>query len=169
MAVGEIGIDLYWEKKWLSQQIEAFELQCQWAAAYGLPVVIHARESIDILIELVGKQPAESRRGVFHCFTGTEKQAAEIVEQGYYLGIGGVVTYKSSGLREVLKSVPVDRILLETDSPYLAPVPYRAKRNESAYLVNIARQVAEVYGLGLDELAEITTRNAVNLFRLPVD
>lgn len=169
VAVGEIGIDLYWEKKWLSQQIEAFELQCQWAAAYGLPVVIHARESIDILIELVGKQPAESRRGVFHCFTGTEKQAAEIVEQGYYLGIGGVVTYKSSGLREVLKSVPVDRILLETDSPYLAPVPYRAKRNESAYLVNIARQVAEVYGLGLDELAEITTRNAVNLFRLPVD
>lgn len=169
IAVGEIGIDLYWEKKWLSQQIEAFEVQCQWAAEYELPVVIHARDSIDILIDLVAKQSPASRKGVFHCFTGTEEQAAKIVELGYYLGIGGVVTYKSSDLRQVLKSVPVDRILLETDSPYLAPVPYRGKRNESAYLINIARQVADVYGVNLDEIASLTTRNAVELFKLPVD
>jgi TatD DNase family protein len=169
IAVGEIGIDLYWEKKWLSQQIEAFEVQCQWAAEYELPVVIHARDSIDILIDLVAKQSPASRKGVFHCFTGTEEQAVKIVELGYYLGIGGVVTYKSSDLRQVLKSVPVDRILLETDSPYLAPVPYRGKRNESAYLINIARQVAEVYGVNLDEIASLTTRNAVDLFKLPID
>lgn len=168
VAVGEIGIDLYWEKRWLSQQIEAFEMQCQWAADYELPVVIHARESIDILIDLVSRQSSASRRGVFHCFTGTEEQAAKIIELGYYLGIGGVATYKSSDLRQVLKTVPADRILLETDSPYLSPVPYRGKRNESAYLVDIARQIAEVYETGIDEIARITTQNAVNLFKLAV-
>jgi TatD DNase family protein len=144
-------------------------MQCQWAADYELPVVIHARESIDILIDLVSRQSSASRRGVFHCFTGTEEQAAKIIELGYYLGIGGVATYKSSDLRQVLKTVPADRILLETDSPYLSPVPYRGKRNESAYLVNIARQIAEVYETDIAEIARITTQNAVNLFKLAVD
>ncbi len=163
VAVGEIGIDLYWDKSTLDLQIEAFELQCDWALEKKLPVAIHSRDSTHVLLDILKKRKANPR-GVFHCFTGSPEEAAEILKLGFYLGIGGVVTYKNTHLRDTLKSVSLDRIVLETDAPYLPPVPYRGKRNESAYTKIVAETLCSVYEKGLDEIAAITTKNAADLF-----
>ncbi len=163
-AIGEIGIDLYWDKTFVDQQVEAFELQIQWAKDMDLPVVIHCRDSMDMVIDLVGKHPGGTVRGVFHCFTGSLDQANRIIDMGFFLGIGGVLTFKNSGLAEVLSGLDIDHIVLETDSPYLAPVPYRGKRNEPSYLEQIAEKLAQVKECSVQEVKDATTNNATKLF-----
>ena len=163
IAVGEIGLDLYWDKSTLDIQKEAFELQCDWAIEKQLPVAIHSRDSTHILIELLKKRKNKPR-GVFHCFTGSLEEANEILKLGFYVGIGGVVTYKNTHLRDTLKHLPLDKIVLETDAPYLPPVPFRGKRNESAYTKLVAETLCSVYEKGLEEIADVTTQNAKDLF-----
>jgi TatD DNase family protein len=163
VAVGEIGLDLYWDKSTLDIQKEAFELQCDWAIEKQLPVAIHSRDSTHILIELLKKRKNKPR-GVFHCFTGSLEEANEILKLGFYVGIGGVVTYKNTHLRDTLKHLPLDKIVLETDAPYLPPVPFRGKRNESAYTKLVAETLCSVYEKGLEEIAAVTTQNAKDLF-----
>ena len=163
IAVGEIGLDLYWDKSTLDIQKEAFELQCDWAIEKQLPVAIHSRDSTHILIELLKKRKNKPR-GVFHCFTGSLEEANEILKLGFYVGIGGVVTYKNTHLRDTLKHLPLDKIVLETDAPYLPPVPFRGKRNESAYTKLVAETLCSVYEKGLEEIAAVTTQNAKDLF-----
>jgi TatD DNase family protein len=163
-AIGEIGTDLYWDKTLIDQQKEAFVIQCGWARQYDLPIVIHCRESMDLTIDLVESLKDEKLRGVFHCFTGNADQARRIFELGFFLGIGGVATFKNGGLDTVLPSVGVEGLVLETDSPYLAPVPYRGKRNEPSYIPVVAQKVSELTGLSLADVAEITTGNANQLF-----
>lgn len=165
VAVGEIGIDLHWDKSTLDIQKEAFQIQCDWAIEKNLPIAIHSRESTPILIEILKKRK-ENPRGVFHCFTGSLEEANEIIKLGFYLGIGGVVTYKNTNLRDTLKQISLNKIVLETDSPYLPPVPYRGKRNESAYTKLIAETLCTVYEKGLKEIADITTQNAKTLFEI---
>jgi TatD DNase family protein len=166
VAVGEIGIDLYWDKTTLDIQKDAFIIQCQWAVDRKLPVAIHARDSIDILIKILQEEVKGELTGVFHCFGGDIDQAKAIEELGFYLGIGGVVTFKNTKLRDVLVSVSIDRIMVETDAPYLAPVPYRGKRNESSYLKQIISTLAEVYSTTPAEISAITTANALKLFKI---
>ncbi len=164
IAIGEIGTDLYWDRTYWPQQQEAFKIQVGWAAEKDLPVVIHCRESIDETIELAASLALPSYKGVFHCFTGTLEQARVITDMGFYLGIGGVATFKNGNLDEVLKEIPLNKILLETDSPYLAPVPHRGKRNEPAYVRLVAEKIASVRSVGLDEVIGETTRNCESLF-----
>lgn len=158
-AIGEIGIDYYWDKDFTSEQVEAFDRQCRLAEELGLPVLIHCREGLSTVLELfdsLGKVP----RGVFHSFGGTADDVEAIRRRGdFYFGINGIVTFKNSRLRDVLPAIGLDRILLETDSPYLAPVPMRGRRNESAYIVHIAEYVARVFGVTVDEVARITSSN----------
>ena len=163
VAVGEIGIDLFWDKTTLEIQKEAFEIQCDWAIEKNLPVAIHSRDSTHVLIEILKKRK-QNPRGVFHCFTGSLEEANEILKLGFYLGIGGVLTYKNTHLRDTLKHIPLEKIVLETDSPYLPPVPYRGKRNESAYTKIVAETLCLVYEKGLDEIASVTSQNAHALF-----
>jgi len=163
-AVGEMGIDLYWDKTFFTQQQEAFRFQVSLALETGLPIVIHSRESFDEIFALLEETWKPGLRGVFHCFTGNLDQAEHIIALGFKLGIGGVLTYKNSGLKDVIKDIPLEHLLLETDAPFLAPVPYRGTRNESAYIHNIARVLAEAKNVGLEEVAEITTRNTIELF-----
>jgi len=166
VAIGEIGMDLHWDKSYQAQQEEAFRRQCAWAIAYDLPICIHARKAIDELLELIDEIDDPKLRGVFHCFTGDVKQATHAVERGFYLGIGGVVTFKNGGLEPVLRELPRERILLETDSPYLAPVPKRGKRNETAYLPFVAQKVAELWETSTEVVARQTNQNAWQLFEL---
>ncbi|MEM9529107.1 MAG: TatD family hydrolase, partial [Bacteroidota bacterium] len=166
VAIGEIGMDLYWDKSFRQQQEVAFLRQCSWAIDYNLPICIHAREAIDELLELIERVNNPKLRGVFHCFTGNIDQAGKAIELGFYLGIGGVATFKNGGLEPVLKTVPHNRILLETDAPYLAPVPKRGKRNETAYLPYVAEKVAELWETSLAEVSRQTNRNAWQLFEL---
>ncbi len=163
-AIGEIGIDLYWDKSTLEHQKAAFREQINWAKDMELPIVIHCREAFDEVFEVLEAEQDEQLSGIFHCFTGNIDQAHRAIGMGFYLGIGGVVTYKNSGLDEVLKQVPLSSIVLETDSPYLAPVPFRGKPNESSYLVHVARKVAEIYGRDQEEIAAITTENSKRIF-----
>ncbi len=163
-AVGEIGIDLYWETKYLQQQQEAFSLQIDLAKANDLPIVIHCRNSFDEIFEVLERHKDENLRGIFHCFTGNLEQALKAISFNMKLGIGGVVTYKNAGLDKVLKDIPIENIVLETDSPYLAPVPFRGKRNESSYLIEVAEKVAEIYQIPLEQVAEITTHNSKEVF-----
>ena len=163
-AVGEIGLDYYWDKTFIDAQKEAFHQQIEWALQYQLPIVIHSRESMADSIEIVKEHQKGSLRGIFHCFTGTLEEAQQIIDLGFYLGIGGVVTYKNTHLREVLKAVSMDHIVLETDAPYLTPVPFRGKRNESSYLKYIVEKVAEVKEIPVAEAAAITTENAKKIF-----
>lgn len=166
-AVGEIGMDLYWDKTFINEQREAFEQQVQWAKALKLPIVIHAREAFDEIFEVLDVLNDDSLSGVFHCFTGTLEQAHRALDYGQFkLGIGGVLTYKKSGLDEVLSQLPLDCMILETDSPYLPPVPHRGKRNESAYLLHVAERLAEVKNVTLKQVEEITSQNARSLFHL---
>lgn len=165
VAIGEIGIDLYWDKSTLDIQKEAFEIQCDWALALNLPIAIHSRDSTYVLVEILKKRK-QNPKGVFHCFTGSLEEANEIIKLGFYLGIGGVATYKNTHLRETLKNISLDKIVLETDAPYLPPVPYRGKRNESAYIKIVAETLCTVYEKSFDEIAQITTSNAENLFNI---
>jgi TatD DNase family protein len=164
-AVGEIGTDLYWDKTFWDQQCEAFSIQVAWAKKYSLPVVIHCRESLDETIAMVGRMQDGTLRGIFHCFTGTVEQAEKIAKLDFHLGIGGVATFKKGGLDQVLPDVPLDRIVLETDSPYLAPVPHRGKRNEPSYIPLIAEKVAVIKGISVEELQKKTKENAEGVFK----
>ena len=163
-AVGEIGLDYYWDITFKQQQKEAFETQIDLALAYDLPIVIHSRESTGDCIEIVKKKQKGNLRGIFHCFGGSFEEARAITRLGFHLGIGGVVTYKKSALPDVLRQIPLASIVLETDAPYLAPVPYRGKRNESAYIPVIAEKLAEIYNLPVEEIGRITTANAATIF-----
>ena len=163
-ALGEIGLDFYWDTTYEQQQFEAFETQIRWALHYDLPVVIHSRNAMDACIDVVSRFPGV--RGVFHCFSGTVEQARRLLDLHFYLGIGGVVTYKNAGLDVVIKAIGLDAVLLETDAPYLSPVPFRGKRNESSYLSLIAAKLAEATGLSIEAVATITTQNAKKLFGL---
>ncbi|MBK6362440.1 MAG: TatD family hydrolase [Saprospiraceae bacterium] len=164
-AVGEIGIDLYWDKTFVHEQEMAFRQQTEWALELNLPIVIHSRESLDMTISIVSEYVAKGISGVFHCFTGTREQAFKIVDMGFFLGIGGVVTYKNSHLGEVLEDIPMKNIVLETDSPYLPPVPYRGKRNEPSFIIEVAKKLSLIKKMEISEIGSITTNNAKNLFR----
>jgi TatD DNase family protein len=166
-AVGEIGTDLYWDKTFWEQQKEAFTIQVNWAKKHQLPIVIHCRESIDETIALVEGLHDGKLKGIFHCFGGTIEQANKIVAMGFYLGIGGVATFKKGGLDTVLPEIALDHLVLETDSPYLAPTPHRGKRNEPAYIPLIGEKVATFKKTGLTEIKEATTKNALKLFNQP--
>jgi TatD DNase family protein len=163
-AIGEIGIDLYWDKTTLTIQQEAFREQISWAKELNLPIVIHCREAFDEVYELLLSEKDEKLRGIFHCFTGTKEQADLIVDLGFYLGIGGVVTYKNSGLDKVVQQLDLKNIVLETDSPYLTPVPFRGKPNESSFLTYIAQKVADIKEVSIEIVADITTENSKNIF-----
>ncbi len=164
VAVGEIGLDFYWDKTHIKQQYEAFRQQIEWALQYDIPVVIHSRDSIDECIEVVSEYASRGTRGVFHCFGGTIEQANKISALGFYMGIGGVVTYKKAGLENVLDKVDLQWLVLETDAPYLTPVPFRGKRNESSYLHYVAARLAEIKNMPVEEIAATTTANALRLF-----
>ena len=164
IGVGETGIDLYWDTTFKQEQIEAFELQIKWAKELNLPVIIHSRESLDLNIDIITKHQDGQLRGIFHCFGGSLEQAHRINEIGFKIGIGGVVTYKNSNLPEVLPNLPLSMIVLETDAPYLTPIPYRGKRNESAYIPLIASKVADILGISMLEFSLITNENAAGVF-----
>jgi len=166
IAVGEIGTDLYWDKTFWEQQKEAFTIQVNWAKQYGIPVVIHSRESIDQIIELVESLQDGRLTGVFHCFTGSVAQAQKIVALNFYMGIGGVATFKKSGLDLVIPELPLERIVLETDAPYLAPVPHRGKRNEPSYVKETARHVGELRGVSGEEIGQKTAENFYRFFEI---
>ena len=169
-AIGEIGIDLHWDKTFLDEQIIAFEKQIDLALKYDLPIVIHARESFEEIFKIMDKKYSPKLRGVFHSFTGTLEQAEKITKKyNFYIGINGIVTFKKSHLPEVIKEIDNKYILLETDAPYLAPEPKRGKRNESAYMFYTARKIADIYGVDIKTISEITTQNAVNLFKFSQD
>ncbi len=163
-AIGEIGIDLYWDKTTLDIQIQAFRKQIAWAKSLKLPIVIHCRDAFDQVFEVLQQEQGEDLRGIFHCFTGTVEQAEQVIDLGFYLGIGGVVTYKNSGLDKVVEQVDLKHIVLETDSPYLTPVPYRGKPNESSYLIYVAQKVADLHQTDLETVAAITTENSKKVF-----
>jgi TatD DNase family protein len=164
IAIGEIGLDFYWDLNFKEQQLEAFNRQMGWAQEFNIPIVIHSRDSIDECIEAVAKKQNGKLKGVFHCFGGSPEQANKIIDLGFYLGIGGVVTFKKSGLDSVLRNIDIKHILLETDAPYLAPVPFRGKRNECSYLKLVAEKIAEIKNVSLAEVDLITTKNAETLF-----
>ncbi|PCJ27627.1 MAG: hydrolase TatD [Flavobacteriales bacterium] len=164
-AVGEIGIDLYWDKSLLKEQQEAFQFQIELAKQHNLPFVIHCRDSFDEIFEILDEVNDDKMRGIFHCFTGNIEQANHIINYGdFKIGIGGVVTFKNSGLDKTIEQIDLAHLVLETDSPYLAPTPFRGKRNESTYLYTIAEKVADIYSLSIEEIAEITTGNSKQVF-----
>ncbi len=164
-ALGEIGIDLYWDKTFLKEQQEAFDLQIQWAKEHKLPFVIHCRDAFDEVFEVLDGHDSKDLRGIFHCFTGTLDQAKQALSYNLKLGIGGVVTFKNGKIDQFLNQIPLSEIVLETDAPYLAPVPFRGKRNESSYIQEVASKVAEVYNLPFAEIASITSENALAIFK----
>ncbi len=163
-GIGEIGIDLYWDKTYLPEQQEAFRTQLKMARSMQLPVVIHVRNSFNEVYSILNEEQNGNLKGVFHCFSGSETEAQKIIDVGFYMGIGGVVTFKNSNLPEILKKVDIKHLLLETDAPYLAPMPRRGRRNESAYLLPIAEKVAGIYETTTKEVEQITTANARKLF-----
>jgi TatD DNase family protein len=163
-AIGEIGLDLYWDKTFTDEQYESFHKQIEWAFQFDMPIVIHSRNAMQQSISAVKEYSAKNLRGIFHCFSGTLQNALDIIETGFYLGIGGVVTYKNSGLAEVIKNVDLKNIVLETDAPYLTPVPFRGKRNESSYLKFIVEKIADIKNISAEEVAEVTTINTEKIF-----
>ena len=163
-AVGETGLDFYWDKTFTAQQYTAFRTQVGWAKKYNIPVVIHSRQSTPECIDVIKEMHDASLTGIFHCFGGSLEEAQQITELGFYLGIGGVLTYKNSGLAGVIEKLPLDNMVVETDAPYLTPVPFRGKRNESAYLKYVVQKIADVKKISVDEAAAITTFNAQKLF-----
>ena len=164
VAIGEIGLDFYWDKTFATQQYEAFEIQMQWALERRLPIVIHTRNAMQETIDAVKPFADKGLHGIFHCFGDSYYMAAQIIDMGFFLGIGGVVTYKKAGLDLVLDKISLEHIVLETDSPYLTPVPYRGKRNESSYLKFIAERIAEIKNITVEIVAKITTANAEKIF-----
>ncbi|HTK18770.1 MAG TPA: TatD family hydrolase [Mucilaginibacter sp.] len=163
-AIGEIGIDLYWDKSTLDIQIEAFKIQINWAKELKLPIVIHCRDSFDEVFAVLEEEKDDDLRGILHCFTGNLEQAHKLINLGFYLGIGGVVTYKNSGLDKVVQEIDLKHIVLETDSPYLTPVPHRGKRNESSYLKYVAEKVADLHQTSIENVAAVTTANSKIVF-----
>jgi len=166
VAVGEIGIDLYWEKKFYDQQVYAFKEQIKWAVSADIPIVIHCRDATPEVLSILRECADEKLRGIFHCFGGSVSEAKEIIDLGFLLGIGGVLTFKKSGLDNTLKEIDLEHIVLETDSPYLAPTPYRGKRNESSYLKLVAEKLSDVKEVPLSQIADITTENARKIFQM---
>lgn len=164
LAIGEIGLDFYWDRTFTTEQFEAFRLQIEWALEKNIPIVIHSRNSIDECIEVVNEKQNGNLKGVFHCFSGTVEQANQIIDLGFYMGIGGVLTYKNSGLDKVIEQVDMKYIVLETDAPYLTPVPFRGKRNEVSYIKYVAEKLADIKRITVEDVANITTANAKMLF-----
>jgi len=163
-AIGEIGLDFYWDKTFTTQQYEAFEIQMQWALERKIPIVIHTRNAMQETIDAVKPFAVKGLRGIFHCFSGSEKDAMAIIDMGFHLGIGGVITYKNSGLADAIKNISIENIVLETDAPYLTPVPFRGKRNESSYIKYVAEKIAEIKNMTFEEVAAATTANAEKIF-----
>ncbi|WP_300978348.1 TatD family hydrolase [Flavobacterium sp.] len=163
-AIGEIGIDLYWDKTRLKEQQIAFRQQIQWAKQYKLPIVIHCREAFDEIFEILEEEKSPELFGIFHCFSGTYEQALQAISYNMLLGIGGVVTFKNGKIDQFLDRIDLRHIVLETDSPYLAPIPFRGKRNESSYVVNVAAKLAAIYNKSVAEIAQITTENSKRVF-----
>ncbi|GAB2835569.1 TatD family hydrolase [Ferruginibacter profundus] len=166
VAIGEIGLDFYWDKTFTAQQYEAFRKQIEWSLHYKLPIVIHTRNAMAETIAIVKEYAAQGVKGIFHCFSGNATDAAEIIDMGFYLGIGGVITYKNAGLDRVIEKIGLQHLVLETDAPYLTPVPFRGKRNESSYLGYIVDKLALVKNVPAEEVAAITTANAEKIFGL---
>ncbi len=165
-AVGEIGIDLYWDKTFFKEQQEAFRAQIKLAKSYNLPIIIHCRESFDEIFEILDEEKDDKLFGIFHCFTGTFEQAQRAISYNMKLGIGGVVTFKNGKIDQFLHKIDIKNIVLETDAPYLAPVPHRGKRNESAYLLKIVDKLVDIYKLLPEEIATITTQNSKDVFKI---
>ncbi|MGJ8743046.1 TatD family hydrolase [Polaribacter sp.] len=165
-AIGEIGIDLYWDKTLLTQQQNAFRTQIQWAKEKKMPINIHCRNAFDEVFEVLESEKSDDLRGIFHCFTGTLEQAKQAISYNMKLGIGGVATFKNGKIDKFLHEIDLKHIVLETDAPYLAPTPYRGKRNESAYLTNVVDKLVDIYGLSFNEIAEITTQNSKDVFKI---
>ncbi|MDP4228337.1 MAG: TatD family hydrolase [Bacteroidota bacterium] len=166
VAIGEVGLDLYWDKTFLKGQVDAFSEQVGWSVDTGLPLMIHVRKAYDETLAVLSKYKGHQFGGVFHCFSGNIQQARKVIELGFKLGIGGVVTYKNSSLQKIVEEIPLNCLVLETDSPYLTPVPFRGQRNQSAYIPYIAQKIAELKSTTIAEVAEITTQNAKLLFNL---
>jgi TatD DNase family protein len=166
VAIGEIGLDFYWDKTFIKQQHKVFETQMQWAIDFNTPIVIHTRNAMGETIEAVKPFVKKGLRGAFHCFSGSYESAKQIIDMGFYLGLGGVLTYKNAGVAEAIKEIPMEYLFLETDAPYLPPVPYRGKRNEPAFMIEVAKKLAEIKQLPLHDIAAITTANAERLFGL---
>jgi TatD DNase family protein len=165
-AIGEIGIDLYWDKTMLREQQDAFRFQIQLAKKYSLPIVIHCRDAFNEVFEVLELEKSDDLNGIFHCFTGTFEQAKKAISYNMKLGIGGVVTFKNGKIDQYLSKIPISEIVLETDAPYLSPTPFRGKRNESAYLLHILEKVASIYKLERDVIARITTQNSIDIFKI---
>jgi TatD DNase family protein len=163
-AIGEIGLDFYWDKTFTNQQYEAFQTQIDWALQYRLPIVIHTRNAMQETIDVLTTNKGKGLNGILHCFSGSYEDARSIIDLGFYLGIGGVITYKNAGLAEAIQDIPLEHLVLETDAPYLSPVPFRGKRNESSYLKYIVAKLAEIKNVTIEEVADITTRNAEKIF-----
>lgn len=165
IGVGEVGLDFYWDVTFERQQLDAFEIQLDWSKQLGLPLSIHCRNAFDKMVKILEKKQDGGLHGIMHCFTGTEEEAKAYLELGFHLGLGGVTTYKNCGVKDYLSNLPLDRIVLETDAPYLAPVPCRSKRNEPAFLVHTAQKIADVLQMPLEDFAVVTTANVKNLFQ----
>ena len=166
VAVGETGLDFYWDRTFTKEQYASFQIQIELAKQYNIPVVIHSRNSIDDCIKVIRENQQGNLKGVFHCFSGNEKQAKEITDLGFYLGIGGVITFKNSGLDKAMVDIDMKNVVLETDAPYLAPVPFRGKRNECSYLKYVVEKLANIKNVTKEEVANITTKNAKELFNI---
>ena len=166
VAIGESGIDLYWDTSFIKEQEEVFRTQINWAKERNLPLVIHARDSFQEIFRIMDDEGGDGLKGVFHSFTGTREDLIKALSFDFMIGINGIVTFKNSNLGEVVQEIPLERLLLETDAPFLSPVPYRGRRNESSYLVGIASRIAEIYNLTKEEIAQVTTQNALRLFQL---
>jgi TatD DNase family protein len=164
IAIGETGLDFYWDKTFVKEQYQALEMQIEWALHYDLPIVLHTRDAMQETIDVIKTHSVKGLRGVFHCFGGSINEAKQIIDTGFFLGIGGVVTYKKGGLDTVLNEIDLKHLVLETDAPYLSPVPFRGKRNESSYLALIAEKIADIKNTSLTEVKRITTENAYRLF-----
>jgi TatD DNase family protein len=166
VGVGEVGLDFYWDATYEKQQLDAFETQLDWAKQLHLPLSIHCRNAFDKMVKLLEKHQDGGLSGIMHCFTGTEDESKAYIDLGFHLGLGGVTTYKNCGVKDYLHNIPLNRIVLETDAPYLAPVPHRGKRNEPAFMVSTAQKIAEILNVTLKEIATITTNNALKLFQI---
>ena len=166
IGVGEVGLDFYWDSSYEQQQLDAFETQLDWAKQLGLPLSIHCRNAFEKMARILEKKQDGGLRGVMHCFTGTEEEATVYLELGFHLGLGGVTTYKNCGVKDYLPNLPLERIVLETDAPYLSPVPYRGKRNEPAFLIATAQKIADLLGITFEEVANATSSNTLSLFHI---
>lgn len=166
IGVGEVGLDFYWDPTFEKEQLDAFETQLDWAKQLHLPLSIHCRNAFGFMVRILEKKQDGGLQGVMHCFTGTEEEAQAYLDLGFHLGLGGVVTYKNCGVKDYLHNIPLDRIVLETDAPYLSPIPHRGKRNEPAFMADTARRLAEYLDIPVEQLAEITTNNAKSLFKI---